>query len=147
MNDKLTALLKKEIKILKEAGLIFKRSFEMCQEISYKKKYGIEELDHFEALTSRFARLSDLLVQKIFRVIDELELEPYGTARDRINRAEKKGLIESADVFVNIRLLRNEIAHEYLSSEIQRIFLHVMKWTPALLACVQKVVEYCKKYS
>lgn len=139
MNKKLTDLLK-------EAGIILERSFEICQKISLKSKYAIDELDHFEAFTSRFARLSDLLVQKIFRVIDELELEPYGTARDRINRAEKRELIESADVFVNIRLLRNEIAHEYLPSEIQRIFMNVMKWTPDLLACVQKVVEYCKKY-
>ena len=39
------------------------------------------ELEHFESLTGRFARLSDLLIQKIFRLIDQLDLEDLGTVR------------------------------------------------------------------
>ena len=44
-------------------------------------------------MTSRFARLSDIIIQKIFRLIESLELEEPGTVRDRINQAEKWGII------------------------------------------------------
>ncbi len=56
------------------------------------------------------ARLSDLLIQKLFRPIDQPEDES-GTIRDRINRAEKKGLIAAVAKFIEIRELRNQIAY------------------------------------
>ncbi len=138
--------MKKELGLIDEAVKILNHSYKMCQKIGVKSEYPIEELDHFEALTSRFARLSDLLIQKIFRLIDELDLETPGTVRDRINRAEKKGLIPNAEIFVNIRLLRNDIAHEYMPEAIQQIFQRVMKWTPELLKCVDNIKQYCLRY-
>ncbi len=61
----------------------------------------------------------------------------------RINRAEKKGLIPNAEIFVKIRILRNDIAHEYMPEAIQQIFQRVMKWTPELLKCVDNIKQYC----
>ena len=60
-------------------------------------------------LSARFARVSDILVQKIFRLIDILDLEDSGTVLDRINRAEKKDLVGSAREFIEIRELRNRV--------------------------------------
>jgi uncharacterized protein YutE (UPF0331/DUF86 family) len=80
--------------------------------------------------------LSDIIIQKILRVFDTLDLEKPGTVRDRINRAEKKGVVKSADEFIRIRILRNEIAHEYKPETIYDIFEHVMKLTPVLLKSV-----------
>ena len=97
-------------------------------------------------MTSRFARLSDLLIQKIFRLIEQIDLEPGGTVRDRINKAEKKGLINSADDFVKIRILRNNIAHEYLPEEIRALFEKVLKYTPDILDSVKRVNDHCKNY-
>lgn len=150
MSEKLILILKTELKILAEAAEIMSRSYAICRDIKIKDgkngKPSFEELDHFEALTSRFARLSDLIVQKMFRLIDQLELDPPGTARDRIHRAEKRGLITSSDTFVKIRLLRNEISHEYLPEEILRIFQSVLEWSPDLLECTSQVQQYCERY-
>jgi len=137
-------LLKKELAILNEAGKILARSYQRCQEIGVKKDYTLEEQDHFEGLTSRFARLSDILIQKIFRLIEILDLP--GTIRDRVNRAEKKGLIASANTFANIRDLRNNISHEYTPSHIHEIYTQVIEWTPDLLETIKNVEKYCKKY-
>ena len=87
-----------------------------------------------------------MLIQRIFRYHDYLELEDQGTIRDRINRAEKRELIDSADVFIKIRLLRNEIAHEYKSDTIYEIFESVLEFTPIILATVDKVIAYSKYF-
>lgn len=139
-------LLKKELALLDEAAKTLARSYQLCQKIGSKEKYTLEELDHFEGLTSRFARLSDVLIQKIFRLIETFDLDLPGTVRDRINRAEKKGLVSSAKIFVEIRDLRNEIAHEYLPTKLGKIYEQVMEWTPIILESVQYVKKYCKKY-
>lgn len=58
-------------------------SYQRCEALETKENYTDEELEHFESLTGRFARLSDLLIQKIFRLIDQIDLEDQGTVKDR----------------------------------------------------------------
>lgn len=144
--EELLDLLKRELLFLEDAAGILEKSYEVCRKISVKKTYPLEELDRFEALTSRFVRLSDLFTQKILRTIDELDLETPGTVRDRIHRAEKKEIIPSADTFVEVRLLRNEVAHEYLQKDLQRMFYQVLEYTPLLLQAVRNVQSYCDKF-
>lgn len=147
MTDQLQLLLEKELKILNDARDVLLYSFNKCNTIGIKDSYEPEELESFESFTGRFARLSDILIQKIFRLVDELDLDTQGTIRDRINRAEKKELIASSDVFVEIRMIRNEIAHEYLPEAIYEIFGKVLVLTPHLLDGVERTVNYCRKYT
>ena len=145
MND-LMEILRQELVVLEDARDIFRRSFEKCSGIGVKSDFTYEELESFEALTSRFARLSDMIIQKILRLFDELDLEESGAVRDRINRAEKKGIIASADDFIQIRILRNEIAHEYKPEAFSDIFSQVMKLAPALLESVGGISAYSMRY-
>ena len=57
-----------------------------------REKIGLlqEELERFESLKSRFAKLSDLLIQRIFPLTDEIVLTVGGTIFDRIYRTEKR---------------------------------------------------------
>ena len=146
MTDQLKLLLEKEMRILSDATDVLQYSFNKCSKIGIKGSYEPEELESFESFTGRFARLSDILIQKLFRLVDELDLESQGTVRDRINRAEKKELVVSADLFVEIRMVRNEIAHEYLPEAIHEIFGKVLQLTPALLDGVERTRKYCEKY-
>lgn len=139
-------LLKIEIKLLEDSTRMLKYSYDISYEIGIKEQYTFEELDRFESLTSRFARTSDILIQKIFRLIDVIKLEMPGTVIDRINRAEKRGLISSAEIFKDIRRLRNDIAHEYILSAIEEIYKKVLKLTPYLFESVEKVKQYINKY-
>ena len=140
-------LLVNELKVLNDSKEVLVYSFNKCSAIGIKETYEPEELESFESFTGRFARLSDILIQKIFRLVDELDLDTYGTIRDRINRAEKKELIESSDVFVEIRVVRNDIAHEYLPEAIHDIFGKVLSLTPHLLEGVERTIRYCNKYT
>lgn len=147
MTEKLLKLLVRDLGVLRDARDVLDYSFNKCRRIGIKESYGPEELESFESFTGRFARLSDILIQKLFRLVDELDLDSSGTVRDRINRAEKKGLIASSDLFVEIRMVRNDIAHEYLPEVIQELFGKVLTLTPPLMDGVERTLAYCQKFA
>ncbi len=138
--------LKQLLAELEKGKDILSHSFDKCRKIPMIEGLSYEEMESFEALTSRFARLSDIIVQKALRTLDILDLDDEGTVRDRINRAEKKGIVESADSLVDVRVLRNEIAHEYKSEVIYSIFSQVLEHVPFLLESVENIKKYAEKY-
>lgn len=146
MKDKAIKLLGDELKLLISADNVLKYTYKKCEPIEINMNCSQNEIDFLELLTSRFARLSDILIKKIFRLIEKIDLDDDGTIRDTINRAEKKGLIKSADLFVEIRTLRNDFAHEYIPEAMTEIFVDVFKLTPELFDSVNRVKDYCKKY-
>lgn len=54
----------------------------------------MKELDAFEILTSRFARLSDIIIQRVLKTIHSIDLDEIITVRDSINLAEKRILLK-----------------------------------------------------
>ena len=66
--------------------------------------------------------------------------------RDRINRPEKKRLIESAEQFVLIKELRYTIAHDYGPVATKKIFLTVLASYPAVFDVVERVEKYVSVY-
>ena len=139
-------LLREELALLAGAEQSLRYSYARCLELGRKPEYTPDEQERFESLTSRFARLSDILTQKVFRLIDHLDLDDRGTVRDRINRAEKKGLVADADHFAELRELRNRIAHEYVPTAVLTIFHEVLEAIPVLLDTVNRVRHYCARY-
>ena len=140
------ALLQEALVRLEEAERWLRRSYGLCREMDVEESLEEEEYDALETLTSRFARVSDMLLQKIFRSIDQLELESGGTLLDALHRAEKRGLIDSVDQFRLIRELRNEIAHEYALDELRKLFKPVLEQTPLLFTIMDRIRSYCLKY-
>lgn len=140
--NKLFSILQNDISELEKAADILRYSYSRCIAIDLMDGIDQNTLESFEALTSRFARLSDMLIQKVLRTIDMIDLESSGTVRDRINRAEKKKVIDNADTLVEIRVLRNEIAHEYKSETIYVIFEKVLHLTPLLLKDIDSTIRY-----
>ena len=123
-----------------------RRSYNRCHKVYANRNWTPADLDAFEALTSRYARVSDMILQKLFRCLDAFELEDHGTLLDALNRAEKRGLIDTAAGFREIRELRNEIAHEYAQDNLRPLFLSVLEHTPILLEIVDRSHDYCRRY-
>jgi len=144
MNDDYLALLKEESANLESAAKALDYSRDKCVPLLEKNSHSLNELEHIEALTSRFSRLCDILIQKIFRLIDEIELENEGTVRDRINRAEKRGVINSAQQFIEIRRLRNKISHEYDPDAVGKLLQKTFDFSIILLESVTKTRDFCK---
>ncbi len=58
---------------------------------------------------------------------------------------EKLGIIETAERWKLIRELRNAVNHEYEEDEkrLSRFFLEILKVTPELIECYQRLLNFC----
>jgi len=146
MNQIYIDILRENINVLNLSADWVRHSYEQTSKIEIKTEYAIEEFDKLENLTSRYARTADMLVNKVLRSIDTVESEDIGTVIDIMNRAEKRGIVSSAELLHTIKDLRNNIVHEYKIAEITNFFADVKKYTPLLLEIIKNVNEYCEKY-
>ena len=144
MKDNYKKLLKVELEALLDAAKAVRFSLSSCEPLFGRVSFMLKDLEPIEALTSRFGRLGDILIQRVCRSIDEIELENEGTVLDRINRAEKRNF-GSADMLVEARRLRNRIAHEYVPDAAEKFFKRTYELSGELLESVKCVEEFCKE--
>ena len=75
-----------------------------------------EHSEMLDAFVSRYGRLQDTLGDKLLPAMLRLSLEKTGSQLDNLLRAEKLGWIESTQVWIELRELRNRLVHEYMES-------------------------------
>ena len=94
-----------------------------------------DEFEPWEALTARFARVTDIFVSKYLRLL-VLDQDPAfrGETRDLLDTSEKLGFISDADRWMKIRELRNKIAHEYTKQDLVSIFSLVLSFIPFVMS-------------
>jgi hypothetical protein len=120
-------------------------SFEKCSAVSLKSVYSDEEFEAFEAMTSRYARTTDMLINKVLRSLDTVEYIDGGTVIDATYNTEKRGIAEAQELR-KLKDLRNLIAHEYVTEKIIRFFDKVLEFTPLLKTVIERLNEYCSRY-
>jgi hypothetical protein len=137
-------LLGEECANLRAASAHLQFSLERTRELipRVQEEISPEELERLESLASRFARLADMLIQRVMRLVDEIELVPSGSVLDRIYRAEKRGWVLRADLLVRIRELRNLIAHEYAADKMAEIYAAVFVLSPELDKIAMQAADY-----
>jgi len=131
--EQLRNLLRTELESLKRAAVSLQRSMAKCSQMTPSPQQSFEEEESFDALTSKFARCSDMLTQKVLKTLVFLLREEAPTFVDRMNLCEKLGAISSAKSLVEIRDLRNTIAHEYAVDDLMELYADVLKLCPQLL--------------
>lgn len=130
------ALLVHNREILREALPSFVRSLEKCRSFKLESPISFEIEESFDALTSKFSRVSDIFTQKVLKSFLILLREEAPTFLDRMNLCEKLGVIPSADDLIAIRDLRNLIAHEYLTENLQEVYLESIRLSQLLLQAI-----------
>ena len=120
-------------------------SFEKCGKINLKDTYSDEEFVAFEAMTSRYSRTTDMLINKVLRSLDAVEYIDGGTVIDATYNTEKRGIAD-AQKLRKLKDLRNLIAHEYVTENIVRFFDNVLEFTPLLKIVIDRLNEYCTRY-
>ena len=139
----LLAQLSEDLVLLEKSAAALSYSYDKCYSIGEKEEYDLEEQESFEALASRFARTADILTQKVFKTLFILLQENIRTIIDAANFLEKLEIIKNADDLLNIREIRNQIAHEYIESDIKALFLEVLNYVPELKKIITNVKAYC----
>ena len=109
--------------------------------------HGVTEkqLESAEAFTGRFARSVDLLVNKVLRSLDRVELKPEGTLLDVINCAEKRGLVGRAEELREMKDVRNMIAHDYAGAKAAEIFAYCREQKSAFDGMCDRAVTHAKQ--
>ncbi len=141
----LKSQLNENLALLEKAFNALTYSNDKCRVIGEKSNYDMEEQESFEALTSRFARTADILTQKVFKTVFALLQENVRTIIDAGNLMEKLGIVDNADTILNIRELRNQIAHEYVNSDLNMLFMDVLRYVPVVEKVIENVRTYVRK--
>jgi hypothetical protein len=146
MSNAALDVLKTNLESFKQSIKWLRRSYDICSGIGVKDEYREDEFDHFENLTSRYARTVDLLISKVLRSIDSVELINSGSIIDAANGAEKRGIVDSVSKLRELKDLRNEIAHEYETEDIRPLFSLALASSVSLFEIADKTAKYCEKY-
>jgi hypothetical protein len=131
------SVLRSNREVLDQALPSFRRSLEKCQSLDLNGPRSFEEEESLDALTSKFARVSDIFTQKVLKSLVLLTREDAPTFVDRMNLCEKLGIISSVADLIEIRDLRNQIAHEYLAENLTEVYRDCMLLSEKLLAEIQ----------
>lgn len=98
--------------------------------------------ERLDAFVSRFGRLQDTLGDKLLPALLTSLGENTGPAMDNLDKAEKFGWIESADRWMEMRRLRNQMVHEYI--EDLAVLTSALRsghaFVPALVAAAKRGV-------
>ena len=131
-------LLEKNLKWLK-------KSYEKAKKIDLNKELTEEDLEVFETLSNRFGRTVDILINKILRGLDIIELEDITRKLDIVIRAEKRGFVDDYKILIEMKDLRNELVHEYIQENLIERFKEVLEYTPRLFDITNKLKDYVEK--
>jgi hypothetical protein len=145
MNEqKLRSLLEHELAALGRAASSLDKSLSKCSRLTPSPRQSFEEEESFDALTSKFARCADILTQKVLKTTAFLLREDAPTFIDRLNLCEKLGAIPSANSLIEIRDLRNTIAHEYAVEDLMELYADTLKLTPGLLEAARSAESFVR---
>lgn len=147
MTADIHAVLMENLDGMRKSALWLRRSFAKCVRIGVKEHYTEDEFDDFENLASRYARMLDVILNKVFRSIDAVELEDGGTLLDAVNRAEKRGIVGSAEHVRDLKDLRNDIVHEYETDDLQSVFGQTLDATQELFDIAERIERYCQRFA
>ncbi len=98
--------------------------------------------ERVEAFVGRFGRLQDTVGDKLLPLLLTALGEKAAAAIDNLDRSERLGLIHSADEWMTMRSLRNQMIHEYvedpaiLASALQSGHVFV----PTLIMAAEKMI-------
>jgi len=142
--EQLKQVLREQLSLLRAAAVVLEESRSRVAAFAGRLggELSVGERESCEALTSRFARLNDFLVQRVFRTLDQIELMDEGSPLDRLHRAEARGLVVSAERWRELRMLRNAIAHDYLIESADRVLHEALSAAPELIETAERVARY-----
>jgi hypothetical protein len=146
LNQARIAYFREQLDLTRKMAAVLRYSWERAGKVMpllLQQELKPEQLEILEALGARFARLSDMLVQKLFRAVDALELIDEGSIIDRLNRMEKRGVIAKTEDWVEIRQIRNQIAHDYVLKDLLTLYETIYRHCPLLF----QVMDVLEKYT
>lgn len=107
----------------------------------------IDLAERIDAFVSRFCRLQDTLGDKLLPSLLAALGERPSAMIDNLDLAERLGLIQSAEQWMTIRNLRNQMVHEYVEDKLvlENALKTAHQFLPALTTCTQTMLHQMQK--
>lgn len=98
--------------------------------------------ERVEAFVGRFGRLQDTVGDKLLPLLLTAMGERSAAVIDNLDRAERLGLLDSAEEWVTIRNLRNQMVHEYVEdiAVLASALQNGHQFVPVLIATGEKMI-------
>ena len=128
--------------VLQRSLKSLQQSRDKTHQLLQQSEFSFEELESIDSLTSKFSRTSDIYLQKVLRSIWMLLREDTVPLIDLLNRAEKLMIIVSAEELLQMRDIRNQIAHEYLLEAVPELALEVVVMTTLLQKNIGQIEHF-----
>ena len=109
------------------------------------KQLDIDPLlaERLDAFVSRFGRLQDTVTDKLLPALLQAMAEPRGAALENLDQAEKLGWLDSADQWLEMRKLRNQMVREYIEDRV--VLTDALQaghaFVPMMLAVASRLIE------
>ena len=120
-SENLQSLFKENWNLLLQALPSFERSLPKCRQFDFSSPISFEIEENMDALSSKFAKFSDIYTQKVLKTLLFLLRENAPAFIDRINFCEKLEIISSAEKLTAIRDHRKTISHKYQNDNLLEI--------------------------
>ncbi len=133
------------LKLLNKTIYWLKRSLQRVEDAGNFENPSEEQLEIIEALMNRYSRAVDILINKVLRSLDYLELEETSRKLDIVIRAEKREFVKDYNILIEMKDLRNELAHEYLEERLRERLEEVIEKSKNLLEVADKINRYAQK--
>ncbi|MDD5329859.1 MAG: hypothetical protein PHX38_07640 [Sulfuricella sp.] len=78
-----------------------------------------QRADMVESFAAKFGRMQDTIGDKLLPLFLQLVGEKTGAAIDNLNRGERLRLVPDAARWMGMRVLRNQLVHEYMEDAAQ----------------------------
>ncbi len=106
-----------------------------------------ELAERLDAFVSRFGRMQDTIAGKLLPRWLTAMAETPGSQIETLNRAERLGVVEDVERWLEARKLRNRLVHEYMESVEQFANdLNLAKdYSLVLVSCFNQLLDYAAK--
>lgn len=131
--------------LLDTDGRLFVQGFDSDR--AARLRTNIDESERTDAFVARFGRLQDTVADKLLPEFLRCLAEPVGAAIDNLDRAEKLGLLNSADDWLASRKLRNRMVHEYVrdAAALAEALNQGHALVPMLVSLGRAIAQDCRR--
>ena len=144
----LCRITRKEAEHLEQtAGHLFPTESGLSEEIVQGWVNDLNMSERLDAFVTRFSRLQDTVGDKLIPALLSYLQEKTGPAIDNLNRAEKFGWLKSAEDWIILRKLRNQMVHEYIEdiSVLTDALRSGQSYVPELTRTARQIIDEAER--
>ena len=137
-------LILKEFNDLKKAVYLLKSSIRKFKPYKVRKNYTPVELEYYDSFAFRFEKSVELFLHFFKGLESYLSGKISDTLRDRLLFIQKLNIIDSIDFWIEARLLRNKVTHDYLPEQLKDIYQEIHKKSKSMLIYMSNIEKHMK---